>query len=202
MALSYRSERHPGYFGIESLVRRRYISRGSLRLGPSSNIPLQRQVEHLVAAIRNSSMSGESGVQQTTGFEDRDGPAVGTERLDQPLTLAEALTLPPEPEMKRLLDTYFEDLGFTFPLIDETHFRETYRTITDTGFKRIERTWLIVLNMIFALAESSHPEENALPGHFHRSYIFYRRAVALCGPEMVGVPSNLETGKLIGCRSG
>ncbi|KLU89831.1 hypothetical protein MAPG_08800, partial [Magnaporthiopsis poae ATCC 64411] len=63
-------------------------------------------------------------------------------------------TLPSVEEMDSMLDLYFATAGTVFPFIHEETMRSTYAECRRNNFTRARRTWLGVLNMMFAMANS------------------------------------------------
>ncbi|KAH8809243.1 C6 transcription factor [Xylogone sp. PMI_703] len=82
-------------------------------------------------------------------------------------------TLPPPEEMDVLLSAYFSSYGALFPFLHEPTFRETYEECKATGFAKVRRTWLGLLNMIFAMA-SNVDQSAGVPAkeRFKKSHIF------------------------------
>ncbi|KAK6819309.1 hypothetical protein RU639_008038 [Aspergillus parasiticus] len=90
-------------------------------------------------------------------------------------------TLPSVEEMDSLLDIYFDTAGAVFPFIHEDTMRKTYTECRLNGFTRARRTWLGILNMMFAMASSFDRDHVAsAKKRFERSNIFYKRALELC----------------------
>lgn len=90
-------------------------------------------------------------------------------------------TLPPEEEMDALLSAYFSGYGSQFPFLHELTFRETYDECKASGFAKVRRTWLGLLNMTFAMA-SNIDQSAGVPAkeRFRRSHVFFVRAASLC----------------------
>jgi hypothetical protein len=92
-----------------------------------------------------------------------------------------ASTLPPEEEMDALLSTYFDSYGSQFPFLHEPTFRELYNECKASGFTKVHKTWLGLLNMTFALASNiDQSAEAPAKERFRKSYLFFVRAVSLC----------------------
>lgn len=90
-------------------------------------------------------------------------------------------TLPSTEEMDSLLDIYFDTAGVVFPFIHEETMRKTYADGKANGWTRVRRTWLGILNMIFAMASSF--DRDSLPSaqqRQQRSNVFFKRARDLC----------------------
>ncbi|KAL7904135.1 C6 transcription factor [Trichoderma velutinum] len=89
-------------------------------------------------------------------------------------------TLPPKEQMDALLTAYFENYGSQFPFLHEPTFRQLYEECKATGFTKVRRTWLGILNMIFALASNvDQSTEPLAKERFKKSYAFFVRAVSL-----------------------
>ncbi|KAK2596610.1 hypothetical protein QQS21_006286 [Conoideocrella luteorostrata] len=89
--------------------------------------------------------------------------------------------LPPENEIEELLRIYFGIYGLLFPFTHEPTFWKTYNDFKATGFRKVRRTWLGVLNMMFAMASNVDRDRTSSPKkRFEKAYTFYSRAVALC----------------------
>lgn len=90
-------------------------------------------------------------------------------------------TLPAAEEMDILLDTYFTVHGTLFPFLHEPTFRETYNEFRSSGFTKVRRTWLGLLNMIFAMASNVDLDgQVSWKERLRRSSVFFTRAVSLC----------------------
>jgi hypothetical protein len=94
--------------------------------------------------------------------------------------------LPAEREAEDLLQVYFSTVNLMLPCIHEDSFRGTYRMARIDGLRAVRRTWLGVLNIIFALAANvmtatSPPVERAA-----QSDMYFERAMELARPEMLG----------------
>lgn len=90
--------------------------------------------------------------------------------------------LPVAAEMDALLNTYFTVYGSLFPFLHEPTFRDMYNDCKVNGFTKVRRTWLGLLNMMFAMA-SNVDLSSQVPAkeRFRKSQMFFLRAVSLCG---------------------
>ena len=103
--------------------------------------------------------------------------------------------LPPPHETSRLVHTYFTDTGLLFPYIYPPSFLETYRCMSENNFK-VRRTWLGLLNMMLAMVKITAPSEEPAEQRIAAADVFYKRAVSLCGKEILR-GTTLEVGELI-----
>lgn len=97
--------------------------------------------------------------------------------------------LPPRHDADALLELYFSTVNLMIPFIHEESFRVIYRRVVREGTGVAHKTWLAILNMLFALATNvstptSPPRERA-----EQSNIFFERAIALSKAEFLGRPS-------------
>lgn len=94
--------------------------------------------------------------------------------------------LPPASEMEDLMRVYFRSMGLLFPFLHEPTFWEVYRQFKSSGFLKVRRTWLGLLNMILAMA-SNIDRGGGLPANerMDRSLEFYTRGVELCSASSV-----------------
>lgn len=157
--------------------------------GESSNIDFTRLLLRAIAAVRQSG----AGVQATPSNEYTvvennmmsvsqtwSSPAVSSTEIPS-LSL---MALPPREETNAMLETYFNTTGLLFPFIHESTLRSTYADFQRNGFSRVRRTWLGLLNMIFALASTARCGRDASTSaeeSIQRSNLFFQRATSLCG---------------------
>jgi hypothetical protein len=103
--------------------------------------------------------------------------------------------LPPEDQSWDLLEIYFSKTGQLLPFIHEQSFRETYLQLKIYNFDKVRRTWLGLLNVIFAIAMSlSNDSDIPAQQRIEQSDVFFQRANALCDRESRRNTS-LEMGK-------
>ncbi|KAF2219596.1 fungal-specific transcription factor domain-containing protein [Elsinoe ampelina] len=93
--------------------------------------------------------------------------------------------LPPEDDMVQMLKAYFGNTGLIFPFIHEATFMHEYNTAKDMGFKKVRKSWLGLLNMIFAMAINIDLSQTPAGGKYPKSNIFYERASKLGHEEML-----------------
>jgi len=103
--------------------------------------------------------------------------------------------LPSEEQSWYLIEQYFAKTGQLLPFIHEQSFRETYSQMKRHDFTRVRRTWLGLLNIIFAIAMSLCTDGDIpTQQRIDQSDVFYQRANALCDRESRRNTS-LEMGK-------
>ena len=109
--------------------------------------------------------------------------------------------LPPEATTRNLIARYFGDTGLLFPYIYEQAFLDTYNEIEASGFTKIRRTWLGLLNMIMAMATSTTVENGLSAEKRARdSDVYYQRATGLCEKQIMRGTS-LEIGMYLSHES-
>ena len=82
--------------------------------------------------------------------------------------------LPPKPHVLQLLQLYFSRCHKLFPYIDERTFYEEYNTAELNGFQQIRRSWLALLNVLFAMALQL--DGPVAEDRFKTADTFYQRA--------------------------
>jgi hypothetical protein len=92
--------------------------------------------------------------------------------------------LPLEDRAEALIREYFQKTGQLLPFIHEQSFYDTYFQMKHTNFTMARRTWLGLLNIIFAMATTlSVNGYGSAEERIEKSDIFYQRANALCDKE-------------------
>ncbi|KAK0642796.1 Thiamine repressible genes regulatory protein thi1 [Lasiodiplodia hormozganensis] len=180
-------------------------------LGPSSNIAFMRHLGPALARISPAGRADTSHLQVSSMPSHLEGEMVRTSRRASPSTSSgpsrfsaatanggreNAFTLPPDEEVRRLMNMYFSNTGILFPYIHEGTFRQKYEEMKRKGPSSVQKTWLSLLNVMLAFAIStSHGQESSFVNRQKDSDIFYRRSIALCKEQMFRA-SNLETVQL------
>ncbi|MBE3047017.1 fungal specific transcription factor domain-containing protein [Candidatus Bathyarchaeota archaeon] len=102
--------------------------------------------------------------------------------------------MPPPERTLSLLRQYFSNTCLLFPYIDRESFLATYHELAASGFAKVRRSWLGLLNLILAMAVSAS-EDGGLDARGRRaeSGIFFRRAMALC-EKQIRFGASLEIG--------
>lgn len=104
---------------------------------------------------------------------------------DQSQTV-EPFDLPPPGEAEQLWRLYFTTVNMMVPCVHEDSFRTTYKRARNDGPRTVTRSWLAMLNMVFALATNvltatSPPRERA-----SRSDMYFERAMELVRQDILG----------------
>jgi hypothetical protein len=84
--------------------------------------------------------------------------------------------LPPKTQVLQLLLLYFTRCGRLFPYIDERGFYEDYNKAELGGFQHIKRSWLALLNIVFAMALQLDGSGIERDDRFRLADTFYQRA--------------------------
>ena len=190
------------YFGksppqsLQTLFRTRSDNFSWLRqTGPSSNVALLRSIVLAVGQPVNprdklsrpamSASADPTGECSNAAFLRRPAnPNISREGRQK--RVVEPFALPTQREAEDLLQSYFTTVNLMLPCIHEESFRATYGRARSEGPRVVRRSWLGVLNMLFALATNvltatSPPLERAT-----RSDMYFERAVELARPEILG----------------
>lgn len=92
--------------------------------------------------------------------------------------------LPPEDRTWSMIREYFQKTGQLLPFIHEESFCDTYVQMKRTHFTMARRTWLGLLNIIFAMATTLSVEgKESAEERIEESKVYYQRANALCDKE-------------------
>ncbi|KIV85748.1 hypothetical protein PV11_01410 [Exophiala sideris] len=184
---------------------------GSKFYGPSSNIAFLREISDATSASLKA--LGQSGhANEVNGRMSRATSPVTTligplvSRAVSPVTTLLSETspvatrhginirsLPPEDRALHLIRLFFSDTGMLFPYIHEEGILRTYATARRNRFAGVSRSWLCLLNVIFAFATyiSARPDQPA-EKNAAESGIFIERAQALAA-EIELKSASLET---------
>ncbi|RFU31829.1 hypothetical protein B7463_g4515, partial [Scytalidium lignicola] len=93
-------------------------------------------------------------------------------------------TLPSESRAWSLINKYFLKTGQLLPFIHEQSFCETYLQMKRDNFTMVRRTWLGLLNIIFAMATTVSIEGDiSSETRIAESDMYYQRANSLCDKE-------------------
>lgn len=156
--------------------------RGSAYFGESSNIHFIRLLIRIIGQVRRAPPTAqakrdlEGNMSKTTIAQ-----LPQSLQIPQPLQESSLKQLPPVSEMNAMLDIYFDSTGVLFPFICEDTMRKVYGRCVQTGFTKVRRAWLAVLNMVFALACNFDRGTASATERLANADVYYRRAQALCG---------------------
>jgi hypothetical protein len=173
--------------------------------GPSSNIALMRHIFRAMAKRGDVGDLPSPSMKDSMGFLDSgivsslrpisaySPPNKHDDNSSRPHL--DLNVLPSDAECHRLIRDYFSNTGVMFPYIHETAVLETYEKMKAERLANVRRTWLALLNMIFAMATGAAVwTENAVPDRAVKSELFYSRALGLCKNQILRGTS-LETGE-------
>lgn len=104
-------------------------------------------------------------------------------------------SLPSESRALHLIRLFFSDTGMLFPYIHEQDIMRTYSAARRNKFTAVSRSWLCLVNVIFAFATyiSARPEQPA-EKNAAESEVFIERAQAL-SVDIDLKSANLESGE-------
>lgn len=167
--------------------------------GPSSNIALLRH-------ISDATFAALKGVEQSLSENAVNQPIVS--RVASPITTVSetspmarhinVLSLPAEARALHLIKLFFSDTGMLFPYIHEQAILRTYSAARRNRFTAVSRSWLCLINVIFAFATyiSARPDQSA-EKNAAESEIFIGRAQALSAEIVELKSASLETGMFV-----
>jgi hypothetical protein len=168
--------------------------------GPSSNIAFLRHISFAVARVDAPHISTPVSTRQITGTMSisrlRHAPEKGgNHALNIKRTTVNIYALPSEERASTLIKEYFQKTGRLLPFVHERSFHETYFQLKQNNFTLARRTWLGLLNIIFAMATTLLIDGGSAEERVEESEVYYQRAVALCDKE-AKCNSSLELGAL------
>lgn len=111
----------------------------------------------------------------------------------------EPFALPSQVEADSLLHLYFTTVNLMIPCIHEDSFREMYMKMQRDGLGGLRRSWLGVLNVIFAIATNVTAPTSPTHERAEKSKIYFERAVELIRSSILGRLS-LEMGMAQTCN--
>ncbi|KAK0388792.1 hypothetical protein NLU13_5035 [Sarocladium strictum] len=155
--------------------------------GGSSNINFTRLLLKAVNHIRNPARRGAITADRQHELDEskmaKASQSFANPVAPSPDTGPKAMTtLPSAEEMERMLNSYFSTAGTVFPFVHEESMRKTYASCKANGWKRVRRTFLGTLNVIFATVVSF--DRDTMPSareRQERANVFFKRATDLCG---------------------
>jgi hypothetical protein len=115
-------------------------------------------------------------------------------RTDQPgnssrHTILDPFAVPPNDAAEEMLHLYFNTVNLMIPCVHEGSFRQTLTRLKIEGPEKIRRSWLGVLNMIFAITTNVMTPTSPTQDRAQQSNTFYERAMDLVSPGILGRPS-------------
>lgn len=98
--------------------------------------------------------------------------------------------LPPEARCRHFINLYFQNTNILFPYLHQPTFLDQYEVALKTGFSKVRRTWLALLNIVMAMGSRTNTERDVSPEEKYRTAeIFYHRATALCNEHLLRLAS-------------
>jgi hypothetical protein len=182
-------------------------------LGPSSNIAFLGNISRAVARLSHASepWRPSPAAHVSAGFT---GSFFNISRPSSPhpmtsgpiLEAINIYTLPPDSVSRDLLGRYFSNTGLLFPYVHEQSFMATFDQASRDSFKGVRRSWLALLNIIFAHAVVHQLDPSITPRRVgvstiessKESEIYYRKASGLCSQQVAnGTGISIEVGMSI-----
>lgn len=169
--------------------------------GPSSNIAFLRDISDATSASLKAvghSRHAANGLNEPIVSR---AASPGTTLLSETSPISRFAinfrSLPSESRALHLIRLFFSDTGMLFPFIHEEGVLRTYAAARQNRFAAVGRSWLCLLNVIFAFATyiSARPDQSA-EKNAAESEIFIERAQALAA-EIELKSANLETGNFL-----
>ena len=122
--------------------------------GPSSNIAFLRQTSEFALAVLKRAVQFQSGDEATVrsiSSPPKPGSAAVSSSAARKNTL-NSHALPPRNRALDLIQTFFSGPGIPFVFVHEEGIVEYYERARARDFLGVERSWLSLLNAIFAIA--------------------------------------------------
>jgi hypothetical protein len=183
-------------------------------VGPSSNIAFLRHLSRAVARLNHASQPWRpSPAEDNSNSVGYTGTFFNFSRASSPIPQTPATprdkvniyALPTDFVSRELLSRYFSNTGLLFPYIHEQSFMATFDQASENHFKGVRRSWLALLNIMFAhavvhpsdLTETPRSDGASAVRRTTESEIYCRRASELCHQQIAnGTGISIEVGKL------
>ncbi|KAJ5549254.1 Zn(II)2Cys6 transcription factor [Penicillium frequentans] len=94
--------------------------------------------------------------------------------------------LPPQAEADALLHLFFTTVNLMIPCIHEGSFRDTAKKLQIDGIRRVRRSWLGTLNVMFALATNVMTATSPDIERASRAGMYFERAMELVKSDILG----------------
>ncbi|KAK5092502.1 hypothetical protein LTR70_005464 [Exophiala xenobiotica] len=165
--------------------------------GPSSNIALLEDISKLLLAKVNS-IDGTRGTgQQKEQLVSRIPSPQPSAYAPTPATPANPspCLLPSEPHGSSMIEHFFSDTGMLFPFVSKEYITRTYWAAKANQYRGVRRSWLSLLNMIFAFATfTSISDLQSMEKNIEESKVYFNRAQELLAASRLRL-ADLELGK-------
>ncbi|KAJ5902655.1 hypothetical protein N7495_003183 [Penicillium taxi] len=93
--------------------------------------------------------------------------------------VADPFTLPTRPWGNYLIQTYFQTVDPSFPLLDRDLFASQYEHVFEQNKSRPTKNWLAVLNILFAIGSRYYQLSQPGPNNYTDDHVFFDRATTL-----------------------
>ncbi|RDL35800.1 uncharacterized protein BP5553_06412 [Venustampulla echinocandica] len=165
-------------------------------VGPSSNTAFTRHISRAVLRlyIAPETGAGTGNPERLQPFQDdsmtqsarhlSSSKVAASNWRSQPQIAQDVVNLyerPSDVEAMSLIDMYFADTGLLFPYLHEETFRATYEAMKRDHWRNPQKTWLAILNVVFAVGTSMNISANwSAQDRAAMSDTYYQRALGLC----------------------
>jgi len=176
--------------------------------GPTSNIAFTRQVVRTTSSVlKRITATGTPVSPNDTALKSHIVHLSRAQSPRQTIPTANSIAsvegepfiLPPEATMLQLIELFFKTTGTLFPFIDRNRFWETYRQLVTTNVLSVRRSWLGLLNMIFAITTNVNNMFDltiTAQARAAQSDIFFQRAMAL-NDRQIRLGTSLEVVQML-----
>ncbi|KAJ5389708.1 uncharacterized protein N7496_000776 [Penicillium cataractarum] len=197
LSISRISDQSDGVDGMGSVALREGVEEDEY-FGNSSNVAFLRSI--VQATVHSAGLGPktllEPGItgSENPGHNDSNSFLMWPFRTDQSgnasrRTPIDPFALPPKYTADDLLHLYFNTVNLMIPCIHEASFRQTLFRMRTEGPENIRRSWLGVLNMMFAITTNVMTPTSPTQDRAQQSNTFYERAMELVSPGILGRPS-------------
>lgn len=108
-------------------------------------------------------------------------PATAQSEESQPvLDLGDIYSLPPPEKASDLIRQYFSQINVLYPILHEESFIQTYEDMAKGDNQEYRPSYLALLNIVLALAQTTIPTPNGAQERMRVSEYYYKRAASIC----------------------
>lgn len=167
--------------------------------GPSSNIAFLREISASISTglrtqMRSQRLGDDPTQQQLVSRLPTPELSLSAATPASPNT-ADACGLPSRAHALTLMDHFFSDTGMLFPFVHEGFMRKSYEDFRRTNFSNVKRSWLCLLNMIFAFATIlARDHDESIERNVVESKVYFNRAQSLFAEAKMRL-ADLELGE-------
>ena len=166
--------------------------------GASSNITLFKRITQAVAQTASSTALNLNDFQKThqLGLPRTGVPSPAASRLHVKADEDHRVNLyrvPAFSEGVALIRQFFATVGMMLPCFYEDRVMDSYKHAVQNEFSGVRRSWLAILNMMFAFSTTVSSTSSPMQKNADESDTYYQRALGLATEDVFN-SSSLETG--------